>query len=162
MTPHADLMLHSQMPCSILIQYETIISPADIDWLQSFAYKRWISILNSVERSSTRIKTPFDGLLLRQYKASCNGCLDAKCNRASEFHLFHKLGRHYVVLPNTSWCTEVRWPSFSWHIYYVLVENATDAKSWRYRGPYATLAGPFRETGLELVLWRGLTVAALE
>ncbi len=96
------------------------------------------------------------------YKASCNGCLDAKCNRAAEFHLFHKLGRHYAVLPNTSWCTEVRWPSFSWHIYYVLVENATDAKSRRYRGPSVTLAGPFRETGHELVLWRGLTAAALE
>lgn len=33
------------------------------------------------------------------YKASCNGCLEAKCNRAAEFHLFRKLGNHYVVLP---------------------------------------------------------------
>lgn len=33
------------------------------------------------------------------YKASCNGCLEAKCNRAAEFHLFRKLGKHYVVLP---------------------------------------------------------------
>ncbi len=156
MTPHADLMLQSQMPWSIWIRYETIISPADP------VLCIWAKDFYSQQRSSTRIKTPFDGLLLRQYKASCNGCLDAKCNRAADFHLFHKLGRHYVLLPNTSWCTEVRWPSFSWHIYYVLVENATDAKSGRYRGPYATLAGPFRETGLELVLWRGLTAAALE
>lgn len=33
------------------------------------------------------------------YKASCNGCLEAKCDRAAEFHLFRKLGKHYVVLP---------------------------------------------------------------
>lgn len=54
-------------PWSILILYETIISSSNIDLFHAFAYKRWISILDGVERTSTRIKTPFDGLLLRQY-----------------------------------------------------------------------------------------------
>lgn len=86
------------------------------------------------------------------YKVSCNGCLDAKCNRAAEFHLFHKLGRHYAVLPNTSWCTEVRWPSFSWLIYYALLQNAIVTK-WRwYRRPSC---GTFQgnRTQVSFVVW---------
>lgn len=156
MTPHADLILQTQMPWSIFILYETIISTTNIDLLTSDGF------LFSMALQQKNKNSIWWSTAQTVYKASCNGCLDAKCNRAAKFHLFHKLGRHYAVLPNTSWCTEVRWPSFLWHVYYVLRENATNTKSRWYHGPCETLAGPFREIALSFVLWRGLTAAAPE
>lgn len=162
MMPHADLILQLQTAWSILILYETIISPSDIDWLYAFAYEPWISILNSVERSSTRIKTPFDGLLLRQYIKSA--VMVVWMQSATEQQNFICSTNLEGITPSCQIRLDApRLGDLHFlDIYYVLVENAIDTKSRWYRGPSATLAGLFRETGHEVVLWRGLTAATLE